>query len=134
MDSGYEGDAPTKYPKISLHKPSTVPLEEQPEQQQLAHIRVVVEQFFGRLKKLWLITTRPYPLHHDSFDADIDNCILLTNEHIALALLSNNDREFLWRWRRFTSEEAEEKKRKRTAQVAQYNARKRQRNEANFVY
>ena len=45
-------------------------------------IRVNIECFFGRMQKIFTFTKRVYPFDHKNFDIDIDNCILLTNEHI----------------------------------------------------
>ena len=41
-----------------------------------------IERFFGRMKKIWRITSIPYKYDLQYFNDDIDNCIYLTNEHI----------------------------------------------------
>ena len=47
-----------------------------------AKLRVPVEQFFGRLTKLWDILSGVFCFDHDHFDLDFNICVLLTNEHI----------------------------------------------------
>eukprot|EP01105_Mastigella_eilhardi_P016058 TRINITY_DN3680_c0_g1_i15.p1 TRINITY_DN3680_c0_g1~~TRINITY_DN3680_c0_g1_i15.p1 ORF type:complete len:313 (+),score=26.10 TRINITY_DN3680_c0_g1_i15:100-1038(+) len=98
LDSGYMGDAHTNFGRVVLRKPSS--MRDQQERDcnaECARIRVVVEQFFGRLKKLWGITVTPYRFDHTHFDVDVDNAILLTNEHIAAGNhLGDGDDLFFW--------------------------------------
>ncbi len=55
--------------------------------------RVVVERFFGRLKGLWGICRDRYKYAYESFNMNIDTCILLTNQHIELMNLDQHDQD-----------------------------------------
>ncbi len=60
----------------------------------MAQVRVPVEQFFGRLYSLWAVARLKYRWSHEYFNHDIDNCILLSNEHIEKNQLKQTDCEF----------------------------------------
>lgn len=57
-------------------------------------LRVLVEQFFGRMTQLWAITKNKYRWSHELFDTDIDNCVWLTNENIRFSQLLHLDYQF----------------------------------------
>jgi len=96
-DSGYIGDADDTpgLRRIALTKPSRRKTHEQRvEGTELARLRVPVEQYFGRLTKLWGILSSTYKYDQDHFDIDFNICALLTNEHIKVNQLEEIDREF----------------------------------------
>lgn len=55
----------------------------------------VVERFFGRMKRLWKLTANVYKMELDFFDMDVENCALLTNEHIQKLSLNDEDYKYL---------------------------------------
>ena len=57
-------------------------------------IRVAIECFFGRTKKLWKMFREVYRWSHENFDLDFDICALLTNEHIRNNRLEEIDKNF----------------------------------------
>jgi len=61
------------------------------QQEWLARKRVVVEQFFGRMKTIMGITRTKYPFQKDSMDMDMQICVWLTNQHILQHHLSESD-------------------------------------------
>ena len=60
-------------------------------QNDLKKLRVPVECFFGRMKHLWRICHTVYRSAHEHFDADINICVFLTNEHIRGSRLEMDD-------------------------------------------
>lgn len=120
-DSGYEGsldDTPEER-RVALKK-APLTQADRDKNYELARLRVPVEQFFGRLTGLWGIVRHTYKYDHQSFDADIDMCILLTNEHIRYARLTMEDAEF---YRSFLSERIRQKEQRQE---------KRQREQENY--
>lgn len=119
LDSGYIGQVVVPYERRVIPKPSTLHTHRHKEQTaELKRKRVVVEQFFGRMKTCILFTSRPYPFDRNTyFDTDIDSCIMLTNEHIKLRALSEHDSVLYlkyWADIRLREEERAEKHRKST--------------------
>ncbi len=130
LDSDYigpESDTPNLR-RIAMPKPSS---GETPEDrlhlQHLASIHVPVEQFLGRFYKLWGIFRHAYRLDHSKFDTDFDSCVLLTNECIRQAGLTDEDRNFLLSCQAGHRQKTEERQHKRHQQMAAFLARKRQR-------
>ena len=75
LDSGYIGTVDVPYQRRVIPKPSTVLGHSQRQRiQRLKKKRVVVEQFFGRMKETMHFTAHCYPFDHAHFDMDIDNC------------------------------------------------------------
>ena len=60
-------------------------------QNDLKKLRGPVECFFGRMKHLWRICHTVYRSAHEHFDADINICVFLTNEHIRGSRLEMDD-------------------------------------------
>ena len=87
--------------------------------------RVPIECFFGRMEKLWKITSSVYRFSHEYFDIDYDNCVLLTNEHIREHQLVDADAEYY----RFIINSRQEKRtrqvHKRQAELQRYREKKR---------
>jgi len=135
LDNGYQGPATDTpdFRRITLDKHSHIPSEEA-RRQQLARLRVPVEQFFGRVWKLWKAARGPYKWDHAHFDADIDLCILLTNEHMRNHNLTNIDYEFRQAVLALTEHEQESKIEKRKCSQKRYMKKKKGRIDlANFV-
>jgi len=92
--------------------------------------RVVVECFFGKMYKAWGLARRAYSFDHKTFDVDIENIIMLTNELIRCREdnLSTTDREFYAAFVESRQSRTETRKRKRKESNDKYrNKRKRQR-------
>ena len=129
FDSAYLCDDDSKTPglrKIALAKGELSTMQRNV-QRELSRIRVVVEQFFGRLKSLWSMFRKPYRYSHDKFDMDFDICVLLTNEHIKVNFLQNNDQIFYRNLLNISTLEQEKKKKKKQDQMIASRTRKRQR-------
>ena len=61
---------------------------------ELEKIRVPIECWFGRLKKLWKFTRETYTLDHRKFDDHFEILALLTNEQIRVSSLVENDQKY----------------------------------------
>jgi len=81
---------------------------------ELAKIRVPIEQFFGRQKRLFMIWQHRYQLEHSLFIHDFIITVLLTNEHIRSHALQPDDRDYyvgvLVRYRHEYEEKVEKRK------------------------
>jgi hypothetical protein len=107
-------------------------MEEKVANKELSLIRVPVEQFFGRMWKLWSLLRKPYPFSHSYSDVDFENMVLLTNEHIQATTLDEADQTFyraIWEDRKRIYEE---KANKRRDQVASYLTRRKRRYQEAF--
>jgi len=129
-DSGYTGpseDTP-EVRRIVILKPTQRHTQiERTINEELSRLRAPVEQFFGRLTKLWGVVGGTYTLDHNSFDMYFNICTLLTNEHIRYHQLEEVDHEFYTQFlvhRR--AQQENRRKREREHQVA-YHKRKRER-------
>ena len=74
-----------------LSNRSVVSAEQAIQQEWLAKKRVVVEQYFGRLKTVMGITRMRYPFQKDNMNMDIQICVWLTNQHILQHQLVEDD-------------------------------------------
>jgi len=96
LDKGYV-DPPRNTPDLRRITPKKKSRSDD-ERRNNIHIfelRVHVESFFGKAYKIWGLLRHAYFLDHISFDIDIDNCLLLTNEHIQFVdELTEEDRQF----------------------------------------
>eukprot|EP00727_Mastigamoeba_balamuthi_P001242 m51a1_g11114 hypothetical protein (242) ;mRNA; f:89749-91463 len=118
MDSGYTGHVDVLFKRVVLAKLSV----EQTAtgrlvQQWYKTCRVVVEQFFGRMKKIFLISAKPYMLNKGHMQEDTDNVIFLTNHHIDQSALAEEDGTYYLHWINFMfhkEKEIKEKKAKAT--------------------
>ena len=57
----------------------------------IASDRVIVENFFGRLKTLWAITSDCYTWKRENYDMFFQTCVALTNVHIKFLPLREDD-------------------------------------------
>lgn len=99
---------------------------------QVDHIRVPVEQFFGRMYQLWAVLRNVYRWDHSNFDTDFDLAVLLTNEQISHTPLQESDREFYLQVSHSKKLKMEAKKRKRITEQRRYIATKRRRLEQSY--
>ena len=88
--------------------------------EEISKMRVYVECFFGRTKKLWEICNKVYRYDLSHFDDDIDLCFLLTNENIEQSELAEKDQQFYWLRINQTREKEIAKELKRKTQKKNY--------------
>jgi hypothetical protein len=129
-DKGYVGpeiDTPNLR-KIVPHKPARLEPQRQ-ENEEIKRIRVVVECFFGLMTMVYPFVRRAYPFSLTVFDLDLDNIVLLINEHIrAFSPLAQNERNVYLQFLRAEKEKRQEKlKKRRESQKRYWNEKKRQR-------
>ena len=127
FDKGYQGD---ESDTIGLRKyvmKRIVKSDEDKEWNKNISKVHVIEQFFGRLKRLWKITSSIYRNDKQSFDIDIDNCILLTNEDIRFRKLVKEDYEYYLGLQIHFKQQTEENNKKRKTQYAVYRLNKKMR-------
>jgi hypothetical protein len=129
-DSGYIGpaqDTPTVR-KEAIKKPSSLRTPaERAANVELAKIRVPVEQYFGRMKKLWKFLRRTYQNDHNAFDEHFEILMWLTNEHIKMNALNESDYSFLIEQIRKSNESYNADRVKRKASAKKYADKKKQR-------
>lgn len=87
--------------------------------------RVPIEQFFGRMYKLWGVQRGVYRWDHANFQMDFENMCLLTNEHIAESALFNVDRDFYSKFLAFRFDKIDKKEKKRAGQLKDYSQRRK---------
>ena len=127
VDKGYIGDEIVDTPGIRKLIPFKTPqgITENQHNNDVYSIHLI-ERFFGRMKSLWKITSSVYRNDKNSFNLDIDNCILLTNEHIRLFNLIDDDRLYYQAFIISEKQQKEEKSNKRKIQYENYRAKKRE--------
>ena len=57
----------------------------------LSRVRCPEEGFFGTLRQLFKLLRQPFKFCHSTFDLHVHNMIMLTNEHLRLSELNNED-------------------------------------------
>lgn len=125
-DLGYIGaQAETGIRVLTPPKGTILSSQQIKQRRELNAIRVLIEQFFGRMKRLWGICRGIYTLDHSHFDMDINNCILLTNEHIRTYQLTVEDRNLFFALLQKKIDEREAKLHKRNRQIHNYQQRKK---------
>jgi len=142
-DSAYIGDANDTpgLRKIALLKRTQVVFPTQRhEQQELARLRVPIECFFGRLKKLWAVVRGTYRFvfllsswyliprcrwDHRNFDLEFDLCVLLTNQHIHNSNMTPEDALFLQQSTQFHLDQAAAREQRRRKSQSEYQARRK---------
>jgi len=77
--------------------------------------RVAVEQFLGRISRLWTTMARTWRWEHGHFDTDFRIACLLTNEHISTTELDPEDGDFYNQLLHSFVSAAEQRRQKRTA-------------------
>lgn len=96
----------------------------------ISQFRVPIEQFFGRVTKLWGIVRQTYRWEHSHFGDDFDICCLLTNHHIMVNRLCGVDSTFYLSYLKYRIENEEKKVEKRTAQQNLYATKRARRHSA----
>lgn len=94
-DKGYVGQADDTHP-IERVVPKKGLLNEAERQRNILinRERVVVEQYLGRLCRLWSTMGRGWRWDHGHFDMDFEIACMLTNEHITTTVLDDDDATF----------------------------------------
>jgi len=112
--------------KITPHKPARLEQEKE-ENIEIAKIRVSVECFFGRISMAFPFIRKPYPFSLTMFDSDLDNIILLTNEHIrSYSPLAESERNLYLEYLREGRAERQRKiEKRRESQKRYWNEKKR---------
>lgn len=126
LDMGYVGPADDTpgLRRITPKRNATAPGDIR-RNRELHQLHVHVECFFGRLQSLWGVVRDVYRWDHETFDADVDICIMLTNEHIQHHSLEEIDAQFFRQVAQQRRIVAEEKKRKREAALERYKTKRR---------
>jgi hypothetical protein len=103
QDAGYGGAvANIPYPRIVLERPGKqLSPNGNAIQMYYKRRRVIVEQFFGRMKKVFMMSDKPYILEAAHQQMDIENIVMLTNEHIATNDLADEDGVYYRKWLAF---------------------------------
>ncbi|RHY24711.1 hypothetical protein DYB32_008724 [Aphanomyces invadans] len=68
-------------------------MEQERANAKLASDRVIVENFFGKLKTLWGIVSDKYTWKKDEYNMHFQTCVALTNVHVCFNPLRNVDGE-----------------------------------------
>ncbi len=133
MDKGYQGAHQYVRAIIPKKKPhgKMISIEDASWNATVSSDRIIVENFFGRLTKLWGIIASKFKWGEESYDALFRLCVALTNYHISLHPLRDeedaahytryNNRNFvigekLATKRKMTQKKYREKRRKRIEQ------------------
>jgi hypothetical protein len=127
-DNGYTGPAEEtpEIRRIAILKPSQRHTQVQrTTNEELCRLRAPVEQFFGRLSKLWGAVGGTYILDHNSFDQIFKICALLTNEHIRFHQLEEIDYEFYQQYLSYRRSRQEARQKREREHQEHYRARKR---------
>jgi hypothetical protein len=124
-DSGFLGGEETPFTRIRLRKPSTIVNNEQERyiDHWYARKRVQIECFFGRMTKVFRLFTKPYLFDMNYLSIDVDNVIMLTNEHILSRVLGDDDSSFWRQWVSSNHRTVAERRAKKKASNASYRMR-----------
>ncbi|KAE9262562.1 hypothetical protein PR003_g33497, partial [Phytophthora rubi] len=69
----------------------TLSIEQLEENDRIAHDRVLVENYFGRLTSLWAVASDKYRWSESSYDTLFRTCVALTNFNVHLNPLRSAD-------------------------------------------
>ncbi|KAE8891200.1 hypothetical protein PF003_g24632 [Phytophthora fragariae] len=92
-DKGYQGLS-SHFRAITPNKKQpgeTLSIEQLEENDRIAHDRVLVENYFGRLTSLWAVASDKYRWSESSYDTLFRTCVALTNFHVHLNPLRSAD-------------------------------------------
>ncbi|KAJ0390448.1 hypothetical protein P43SY_011509 [Pythium insidiosum] len=92
-DKGYQGFA-EQVRGISPHKRppgGILSMEQQQFNDEVSHDRVVVENYFGRLKTLWNVIGSCWKWDRSNYDLFFECCVALTNVHVRFNPLRDTD-------------------------------------------
>ncbi|ETP23929.1 hypothetical protein F441_03005 [Phytophthora nicotianae CJ01A1] len=93
----------------------------------VAHDRVIVENFFGRLNQLWRITSDKFRLGRDLYDDIFRLCLGLTNVHVSYCPLRQDNGDWYRRSQNKLIQLGQLLKQKRRLAQEKYRAKKRRR-------
>jgi len=123
-DSGFLGAVDVPFPRAVIPRPSSI------RSPTGIHVdnyykkrRVVVEQFFGRMKKTWKITAKPYPYDVEFMEKDYGILLMLTNEHIELYALAEDEATYYRKWLNWARNQQAEKQKKHAVSQQKYRKR-----------
>ncbi|ETV77220.1 hypothetical protein H257_09107 [Aphanomyces astaci] len=92
-DKGYQGIQRVVRAVLPKKKPAggILTLDDIRSNDRIASDRVIVENFFGRMKTLWAVCGETYRWSRDNYDVLFQTCMALTNVHIRLHPLRADD-------------------------------------------
>ena len=88
---------------------------------------MIVENFFGRLKTLWAVTSDIFTWKRDHYDLFFQTCVALTNVHIRFNPLRDDDGHDFNRYVNRLLSIGEKIKAKRTNSTSKYREKRKQR-------
>jgi len=93
MDKGYTGAQDLLRAIMPKKKPirGRLTLEEKELNRLIASNRIIIENFYGRLKTLWKILFEQYRNEHNIYDLIFDTCVALTNFNISINPLRDEE-------------------------------------------
>ena len=125
-DKGYIGPAhDTPDERRITPKKGNLTQEKRERNVAINRIRVVVEQYLGRVLSSWGLVHGVYRWDHAHFNYDFRICALLTNELIQHNNLNELDAQFYVKYVTLRRNKAEARANKRKAQLIRYAAEKR---------
>ncbi|RHY33102.1 hypothetical protein DYB32_001845, partial [Aphanomyces invadans] len=126
-DKGYQGlqrrlraITPTKRPPGGL-----LSMSEMENNDKIATDRVIVENFFGRMKTFWSIVSETYMWKRESYDLYFQTCVALTNVHIKFSPLRVEDGHERNRYLNGLVSSSEKKKAKRAVSVKKHREKRK---------
>lgn len=129
LDRGYMGALEFLRAVLPKRKPpgGTLTASEVARNKRISQDRIIVENFYGRMKQLWGVTREVYRWNHEDYDAISDVCFALTNFHISLHPLRQDDIDFYKRYKSMIKEEGkkQEEKEKRARKRSEDNRQSR---------
>ncbi|KAH9113515.1 hypothetical protein AeMF1_012296 [Aphanomyces euteiches] len=95
LDKGYQGAQRDLRALIPTKKPSggSITFDQLRENDRISSDRVIVENFFGRLKTLWALCSDSYRWSRKTYDVVFQTCVALTNAHVRFHPLRVDDGE-----------------------------------------
>ncbi len=126
-DSGFLGGADTPFTRIRLRKPCSIAnnAQEKAIDHWYATKRVKIECFFGRMTKVFRLISKPYIFDANRLATDVDNIVMLTNEHIITRVLEDDDSLFWRQWMESNRRAVAERRAKKQTFSAAYRKRTR---------
>ncbi|ETV78023.1 hypothetical protein H257_08240 [Aphanomyces astaci] len=93
VDKGYQGAQRNVRAVLQLKKPmgGILTFEELRRNDRIASDRVIVENFFGRLKTLWGVCSDTYRWNRKTYDVVFQTCMAFTNAHVRFHPLRAED-------------------------------------------
>lgn len=128
-DKGYQGAAEFLRVVTPKKKPPGRNLSEEDLifNQKLASSRIIVENFFGRMTKLWSIVSRKYVWGEELYDTIFRLCVALTNVNIKIQPLRIIDGQWYNGYKNRMQEIGRARKRKRSESQSRYRANRKAR-------